>query len=244
MIYSVCSNVSLNWSQIRLKVRFSRPISKLTAMEEATSDLYLDDTEEENPPNELQVTVIQGRRMEVRDHSVFAGSTYDPQVRLKVVGFESQTTHHLRKNFNPVWNSKHTFSGVSDPSLSLILTAENFNNLKPATFMGRVAIPLEPLQDKRSVAKWYKLRNKAIEMDGVDRGELEVRVRWVFSKEVNWRFILICTLILICHAHVPLSLRCSMPPRVQRLPTCDLRWVSSRSWAASSPARSTSTANS
>lgn len=141
--------------------------------------------EADQHPNELHITVVQGRRLEVKDHSLFGAGSSDPQVRLKIVGFDQQKTAFIRKNLAPVWNSKHVFSGVDDSSLSLIATVEDHNDIKMSEFMGRVAIPLSQFNDKRPQKKWYKLRNKALDVDGIDRGEIEILIHWKFNVKVG-----------------------------------------------------------
>lgn len=141
--------------------------------------------EDEAQPNELHITVVQGRRLEVKDHSLFGGGSSDPQVRLKIVGFDQQKTPFMRKTLNPVWNSKHIFTGPSDNSLSLVAIVEDHNDLKTADFMGKVSIPLGPFNDKKPQKKWYKLRNKLLEVDGIDRGEIELLIQWKFNVRVS-----------------------------------------------------------
>ena len=129
--------------------------------------------------------MVQGRRLEAKDHAIFAAGSSDPQVRLKLVGFDQQKTPFIRKNLNPVWNSKHIFSGVMDSALSLVAVVEDHNDIKTADFMGRVSIPLAPFNDKKPSKKWYKLRNKTLEVDGIDRGEIELLIHWKFSVQVD-----------------------------------------------------------
>jgi len=174
--------------ELHLRISFDRPITPsevpMTLEDEA------DMTEEEKAeleelrPNELHVTVVQGRRLEVKDKSIFGGGSSDPQVKLKIEGFDSQKTPYIRKSVYPVWNSKHVFTELTDSSLSLIVTVEDHNDIKGASFMGRYSIPLGHFDDKKPVKKWYKLRNRTMVVDGVDRGEVEVMLHWKFSMEV------------------------------------------------------------
>lgn len=179
--------------EVHLKLSFSRPVSIVHAMGEsrrseieAGVDIEAgeDSDEEDMRPNELHITVVQGRRLEVKDHSLFGAGSSDPQVRLKIVGFDQQKTPFIRKNLNPVWNSKHIFTGPSDSSLSLVAIVEDHNDIKLADFMGKVSIPLGQFDDKKPLKKWYKLLNKTLETDGIDRGEIELLIHWRFNVQV------------------------------------------------------------
>ena len=186
--------------QVHLKLSFSRPCTVVRAAgggalddmeaggEGAGGGADGDDEENEDEadqhPNELHITVVQGRRLEVKDMSIFGGGSSDPQVRMKIVGFDTQKTAFIRKNLNPVWNSKHIFRGVSDSSLSLVVIVEDHNDIKTPDFMGKISIPLSQFNDRKMVKKWYKLRNKVMEVDGVDRGEVELLIQWKFNVQV------------------------------------------------------------
>jgi hypothetical protein len=160
-----------------------------------------DDETADQQPNELHITVVQGRRLTAKDISMFGGGSSDPQVRLKINGFDQQKTPFIRKSLDPVWNSRHVFSGVLDTALSLVAVVEDHNDIQSATFMGKVAIPLNQFNDKKPSKKWYKLRNKNMEADGVDRGEIELLIHWKFNIEVCDRVVW-----RVCDV---LALRCS-----------------------------------
>jgi hypothetical protein len=73
-----------------------------------------------------------------------------------------------------------------DNALSLVAIVEDHNDIKPtADFMGKISIPLNQFNDKKPSKKWYKLRNKAMEVDGVDRGEIELLIHWKFNIKVS-----------------------------------------------------------
>ena len=154
--------------------------------------------EADQQPNELHVTVIQGRRLEVKDHSLFGAGSSDPQVRLKIVGFDQQKTPFIRKSLNPVWNSRHIFPAVVDNALSLVAIVEDHNDIKSADFMGKVSLPLSKFNDKQPVRAWYKLRNKNMEADGIDRGEVELLIQWKFNIKVSYVYIVLyCTVVVV-----------------------------------------------
>lgn len=152
---------------------------------ETKGDGDSDNDAAEEQPNELHITVVQGRRLEAKDHSLFGTGTSDPQVRLKIHGFEQQKTPYIRKTLDPVWNSRHVFPAVVDSALSLAVIVEDHNDLKGADFMGKISIPLNQFNDKRPSKKWYKLRNKNMEADGIDRGEIELLIHWKFNIKVR-----------------------------------------------------------
>jgi Ca2+-dependent lipid-binding protein len=186
---------------VHLKLSFNRPPTTVIAAGEDLAEMEAggeaggktgaegadSDNEEEGDTaaNELHVTVVQGRRLEVKDHSLFGGGSSDPQVRLKIVGFEQQKTPFIRKNLNPVWNSRHVFPAVVDNALSLVVIVEDHNDIKTPDFMGKISIPLNQFNDKKPIKRWYKLRNKAMEADGVDRGEVELLIHWKFNIKVR-----------------------------------------------------------
>lgn len=154
--------------------------------------------EADQQPNELHVTVIQGRRLEVKDHSLFGAGSSDPQVRLKIVGFDQQKTPFIRKSLNPVWNSRHIFPAVVDNALSLVAIVEDHNDIKSADFMGKVSLPLGKFNDKQPVRAWYKLRSKNMEADGIDRGEVELLIQWKFNIKVSYVYIVLyCTVVVV-----------------------------------------------
>jgi Ca2+-dependent lipid-binding protein len=193
LIFSIFPSLSIITQQLHLKLSFSRPPTKVRAAFGASrddGDLEAGQEEEENPdeadeqPNELNITVVQARRLEIKDTSIFGNGSSDPQVRLKIVGFDTQKTPFIRKNLNPVWNSKHTFRGVDDTSASVVVIVEDHNDIKTPDFMGKISIPLAQFNDKKPMKQWYKLRNKEMEVDGVDRGEIELLFHWKFNLEV------------------------------------------------------------
>jgi hypothetical protein len=203
--------------QVHLKLSFNRPpTTVIAAGEEVADDLEAggeagakagavdsdDEDAGDTAANELHVTVVQGRRLEVKDHSLFGGGSSDPQVRLKIVGFEQQKTPFIRKNLNPVWNSRHVFPAVVDNALSLVVIVEDHNDIKTPDFMGKISIPLNQFNDKKPIKRWYKLRNKAMEVDGVDRGEVELLIHWKFNVKVSCLGLYRCC----CHDSMLLSL--------------------------------------
>ena len=65
---------------------------------------------------------------------------------------------------------------------------EDHNDLKPtADFLGKLAIPLADFDNKKPMKRWYRLRNKMMEADGIERGEIELLIHWKFSVKVRER---------------------------------------------------------
>ena len=76
------------------------------------------------------------------------------------------------------------YEGVVDSSLSIKVTVEDHNDVNTATFLGRVAVDLSNFHDGKPKQQWYKLMNKKLEADGVDRGEIELKIHWIFNVKV------------------------------------------------------------
>lgn len=177
--------------EVHLKLSFNRKPTSFDLDDEEKGGegdglLSAEDVEEE-PPNELHVTVIQAKKLMAMDHSLFGGAgSSDPQVKIKIDGFETKKSKYIRKNLNPTWNEKFVWAHVMDSSLSLSVTVEDHNDIKPvADFIGRVAISLNEYDSKKPIRKWYKLLNKDMVADGTERGEIELLVHWKFNVKVK-----------------------------------------------------------
>ncbi len=105
--------------------------------------------------NELHVTVVAARGLLAMDHSMFGGTgSSDPQVRINIDGFDVQKTKFIRKTLSPAWNQELVFPAVLDPGLSMKVTVEDHNDIKPTCdFMGRIALQLSDFDDKKPVKK-------------------------------------------------------------------------------------------
>ena len=55
------------------------------------------------------------------------------QVTIKIKGPKEmkKSTNFIRKNLNPVWNEQLIFPHVKDSQLSLVVTVEDHNDIKP-----------------------------------------------------------------------------------------------------------------
>lgn len=177
---------------VHLRLRFNRPTTvDLRAAvdggdieQQGTGGLTAGEVDEE-PPNELHVIVHAARNLLPVDKPLFGEASADPQVKLTLDGFQSHTTNSVKKNLNPNFkDQEYIWANVLDPGLSLSVTVEDYNLTRP-TFIGRVAIPLHEFDTKRRIRRWYKLRNKEMSADGVERGEVEISVHWVFSIDVK-----------------------------------------------------------
>jgi hypothetical protein len=140
---------------------------------EATESVY------EQQPNELHIAVIQGRHL-ARSHL----SMDEPQVRLLMNGFNEQMTPTSHSS-SPIWKSRLVFSGVTDDTLSLVAVVEDHDDLQSAAFVGKICIPLNQFIDQRPSKRWYVLRNSNLEVDGVNRGEIELLIHWKYSAQVR-----------------------------------------------------------
>eukprot|EP01034_Spumella_vulgaris_P027083 gene27083-33756_t len=137
--------------------------------------------------NELHVTVVAARGLLAMDHSMFGGAgSSDPQVRINIEGFDVQKTKFIRKTLSPVWNQELVFPAVIDSGLSMKITVEDHNDIKPTCdFMGRIALQLSDFDDKKPIKKTYKLLNKLMETDGTARGEIDLIIHWKFNVKVK-----------------------------------------------------------
>lgn len=168
-----------------MRLHFTRGVTKAVVNTDLeTGEEEEDEDAKEQQPNELHVTVVQAVGLIIADKSIFGQGSSDPQVKLKIDGFDSQRTKFIRKNLSPVWNSKHIFPGVENTSLSLVVTVEDHNDIKLTDFLGRTSIPLSDLDNKKPLKKWYTLYNQTMEADGINRGKIELLLHWKFNLKV------------------------------------------------------------
>ncbi|CAD5334250.1 unnamed protein product [Arabidopsis thaliana] len=86
----------------------------------------------------LQVTVIQGKKLVIRD---FKSS--DPYVIVKL-GNESAKTKVINNCLNPVWNEELSFT-LGDPAAVLALEVFDKDRFKADDKMGHASLSLQPL---------------------------------------------------------------------------------------------------
>jgi len=135
-------------------------------------------------PNELLVSVIQARNLQVMKTNMFsAGGGSDPFVKVAVDNFPNQHTGYIKNTLVPVWNERFKFPHLHDQSSTLQLSVYD-HNVTRKKFMGRVIVPLYDFHDKKSKMKWYKLLAKT-ENDGKERGEIQVTIHWHFNAAVD-----------------------------------------------------------
>ncbi len=181
--------------QIHVRLKFSGAVTVTADVEtEPLIDVFEGDNTEldgDQSPNELVVTVIQARNLSPVDSNILGmgslglgSKSADPLVRLKLTGFQNQETDHISKNLNPVWNKKITWSSVHDEQLSLTAIVEDYNKLSTRGHIGRFVVPLNDVKDKKVLKKWFKLKNRNLESDGVERGELELAILWRYNPAV------------------------------------------------------------
>ncbi|RYH28936.1 hypothetical protein EON65_10335 [archaeon] len=180
--------------KIHLAIKFnSPPSSGDIEMGECSA---LDDVEEnkeegkgdgvDGEPNELVITVLRGRKLLGISRDLLSSSRpaySSPYVKLQL-GSEHHKTKHILRNLNPTWKEQIIFKPVTDPSLTLQLSIKDHESMLDG-FIGRIALSLSQFTDKKPVTKWHKLKNKKCEEDGVERGEVEVKVHWRYSSIVQ-----------------------------------------------------------
>ena len=131
--------------ELHLRLNFSAPPTTETSFEEMVVADAGDDPEPaefaDEPPNELHITVIQGKRLPVMDKPLFGAGSADPRVRIKIDGYDVKTTKYISKNLNPQWNEKIVYQKIHDPSLSMMVIVEDHDTLR-YKFMGKVTISL------------------------------------------------------------------------------------------------------
>jgi hypothetical protein len=171
--------------ELRVRCNFNRPPDSQLNAEDLPDDeeAALLAEAADRMPNELHITVIAGRKLLAVDRSLFGGgASSDPFVKIRIDGFDSKKTPHISKNLNPVWNEKIVYQAIDDPSLAIRIDCEDYN-LTGATHIGSLALSLKEFDDQKPSRKWYKLKSKHMEADGVERGELELQIQWKFSTE-------------------------------------------------------------
>ncbi len=188
------TNVS---GELHLRLKFNR---RTTAMiradansiesQQDTGLLNADDVADE-APNELHIFVHAARNLLAMDKPLFGEASSDPQVKLEIDKFDTYRTKFVRKNLNPNFKDEEfIYSGIENPALSLSVTIEDHNDIKPMPdFIGRVAIPLHEFDTKKKIRRWYTLKNKEMTADGVVRGEVELSIHWVFNVKVKEKML-------------------------------------------------------
>ena len=182
-----CSGMTSIRGQLKCTIEVIEPEA-----EDAEASLSLlgindaDDKKYENePPNELHIVILKGKKLLACDTGMFQSGLSDPLVKVKINGFPSKKTKYVPKTLDPVWNELFVISGITDISKSLELTCYDYDNPMKSDLIGKVVIPLREFADKKPTTQWYKLGNKLGEEDSEKRGKIQVQVQWKFSVQVK-----------------------------------------------------------
>ncbi|KAJ1460925.1 C2 domain-containing protein, partial [Pelagophyceae sp. CCMP2097] len=125
------------------------------------------------PPTLLKIFLVRARGLPIMDKHIFSkGGSSDPMVLLRV-GSEERKSTCKKKTLEPLWGEAFEV-GVDDAVDSLVLEVRDVD-LARTEFMGRVAIPLEPLAGGEPQRAWYALLDK----NGQAGGEVECVLRWI-----------------------------------------------------------------
>lgn len=62
--------------------------------------------------------------------NLYRAVSSDPLIKASIKGFNTLQTKSIAKNLDPVWNEELVFPGVTDPSLSLQITVEDYDLTK------------------------------------------------------------------------------------------------------------------
>merc|ERR1711991_924476 len=178
-----CSGMTSIRGQLKCTIEVIEPEA-----EDAEASLSLlgindaDDKKYENePPNELHIVILKGKKLLACDTGMFQSGLSDPLVKVKINGFPSKKTKYVPKTLDPVWNEPFVISGVTDISKSLELTCYDYDNPMKSDLIGKVVIPLREFADKKPTTQCNKLG----EEDSEKRGKIQVQVQWKFSVQVK-----------------------------------------------------------
>ena len=87
-----CSNMSSVSGEVHLRLRFQEPLPQAKPAASGSQDLSDEFTSEEDPlyasekPNELHISVLQGKEMIAMNTGLFGDSLSDPLVKIKILG--------------------------------------------------------------------------------------------------------------------------------------------------------------
>jgi len=135
------------------------------------------------PPNELQIMIIQAKGVLAMDTAIFAANnTSDPYCQIQLQGSSEASsapkmkTKVISKCLEPVWNQSFSIPIKSaDASVNITMFDKNVGFDK---FMGGITVPLSQFVDKKPFRTWYTLLAEGGKNDGVQRGQLEIALRW------------------------------------------------------------------
>lgn len=145
----------------------------------------IEDLSKDNAPNCLHVKILRARKLLALDRDLLGRKTSsDPVVTMEVKGLKRQETAVVRKDLNPEWNEEFEFEPLQDPSLSLEVIVEDYNDITSRKILGKVMIPLYELTDKQRKQSWRKLMSETYLSDQ-DRGEIELAVEWKWSADIE-----------------------------------------------------------
>ncbi|KAJ1450927.1 hypothetical protein M885DRAFT_531139 [Pelagophyceae sp. CCMP2097] len=130
-----------------------------------------------DPPNVVRVVVLRAKGLKVMDRDFFgSGGSSDPLVKLRIDSAYAATTPK-RKQVNPVWDEKFELE-ASLATSNLELVVEDYDLIGSNDFMGKCAVPLEGLKDRKVHRAFYALSAQ----DGAAAdGELEVAARFFYD---------------------------------------------------------------
>ena len=186
--------------QICLSTKFSRPVDVDDEIESgrnaATEDEPLFATDEEREaylnetPNQLRVKVVKANNLKKIDGAIFGSHQPDPLVRLKIASTDhsnlQRETHYEENSVNPVWQENLVFDSVIDETSSLTVIIEDYNGLatKRGKF-GKVIIPINRFKDKKLYKNLtYDILNPDTIVKDIDRGTIELEIKWHHDKEI------------------------------------------------------------
>ena len=153
-------------------------------------------------PNELHVYLARARDLEIMDKSVLTGKgSSDPVATLDVAG-ETKKSAIKKKALNPVWTESFSWA-VEDEAAIFELTVEDHDPLSGNDFMGRCAVPLKTLGNRKIHRGWHRLigpkeadgkkRRQAAKGGGGGggeetaarrRGRVDLALRWVHNPKL------------------------------------------------------------
>ena len=153
-------------------------------------------------PNELHVYLARARDLEIMDKSVLTGKgSSDPVATLDVAG-EKKKSAIKKKALNPVWTESFSWA-VEDEAAIFELTVEDHDPLSGNDFMGRCAVPLKTLGNRKIHRGWHRLigpkeadgkkRRQAAKGGGGGggeetaarrRGRVDLALRWVHNPKL------------------------------------------------------------
>jgi len=107
---------------------------------------------------QLRVTVVEGRKLAVKDHRLIGTSSSDPFAILKIES-QQHRTRTLYKTLNPDWNEEFSFHITQNQGMLFVLIFDE-DVVTAHDSMGQVVFPLSGIPQGATIDHWFPVLPK------------------------------------------------------------------------------------